>query len=123
METSGSEFNPWLHSTMGVVEGVPHRWEQTLGVNRMFFDADRDIYLVGGPMHETQQEPEIAQDPVLFESWNNPIRDIQSSLDDRKLCGSERQRRVSFAATSQQIPSSWDMDVSLMEDGVGDFQP
>jgi hypothetical protein len=147
METSGSEFNPWLHSQMGVVDGVPHRWEQTLGVNRMFFDADHDVFLVGGPMYETEQHLESAQVPMLSENWNDPIaecssiyapnemsqhlivdvprqaRDVQSSLTDLSLRGGARERRVSFAAATQHFQSSIDMGPSFLEAGIEQSQP
>lgn len=44
MDAVESEYNPWLHAPMPMVGRVPHRWEKTLGTDRMFFDAEHDLF-------------------------------------------------------------------------------
>jgi hypothetical protein len=40
LDAADSEFNPWYHGPIPMVRQVPHRWEKTPGVSRMFFDAE-----------------------------------------------------------------------------------
>ncbi|KAF2025856.1 hypothetical protein EK21DRAFT_92893 [Setomelanomma holmii] len=44
MDAVENEFNPWLHGPIPTVQGVPHRWEKTPGTDRMFFDAEHDLF-------------------------------------------------------------------------------
>ncbi|KAH7093127.1 hypothetical protein FB567DRAFT_167311 [Paraphoma chrysanthemicola] len=44
MDAVENEFNPWLHGPIPTVLGVPHRWEKTPGTDRMFFEAEHDLF-------------------------------------------------------------------------------
>jgi hypothetical protein len=44
MDAVENEFNPWLHGPIPTVQGVPHRWEKTPGTDRMFFEAEHDLF-------------------------------------------------------------------------------
>jgi hypothetical protein len=64
MDATETVFNPWFQSPMLLVGEVPHRWEQTMGTNKMFFDADRNRFPFGlkrkqcpeGSSHSSQRQ-------------------------------------------------------------------
>lgn len=60
MDAVESVFNPWRHKPLTIIAGIPHRWEESLGANRMFFNAEHDLFpnrkRRSGSEHYTNQE-------------------------------------------------------------------
>jgi hypothetical protein len=74
MDATESEYNPWLHSPIPFIKRVPHRWEQTIGVDRMFFDIDRDKFSFAGKRKISLTEPLTASRRRRLDSVKSSVR-------------------------------------------------
>ncbi|KAF2633873.1 hypothetical protein BU25DRAFT_453584 [Macroventuria anomochaeta] len=110
LDAVDSEFNPWHHAPMPIVGKVPHRWEKTLGSNRMFFDAEAE--LMSGRKrrslsdhHHSPEPPRRKRKLKLFKARSpRPTSDgTNSRLADKRSCTSFPDRSQDQAATSSKL--------------------
>lgn len=95
LDTADSEFNPWYHAPIPMVRQVPHRWEMTPGVSRMFFDAEP--VMVTGRKRRSFEDQAYSQGPlprkrklgyVMSRSQNRTTCPMQSAHTQDLPCAS-----------------------------------
>lgn len=86
MDAVESEFNPWCHPPRTMINGVPHRWEQTLGSDRRMFEAEHGLLTSRRKRARPEQltppeSPQRKRKGKQFETEDSSPLQLESKID------------------------------------------